>query len=321
MGEALVRLLQEQGRPVRGLDILPSPYTEVVGSITDANLCQTAMEGVTHVIHTATLHKPHVATHTRQDFVDVNITGTLNLLEAAVAQGSVQAFIFTSTTSTFGDALKPKGPDAPAVWIDETVKPVPKNIYGVTKVAAEDLCQLFHRLYKLPCLVLKVSRFFPEDDDTEEVRNFCSSDNAKVNELLFRRADIYDMATAHLAALDKAPSLGFDRFVITGSSPFLESDRVALHQDAPTVVASYFPQMAAIYAKRGWKMFPKIDRVYRNEHARDKLGWTPVYDFAHTLECLEKGDVILGSDLSRQVGIKGYHADDAFASSEAPYPT
>ncbi|MEI9986654.1 MAG: NAD-dependent epimerase/dehydratase family protein [Aliidongia sp.] len=62
------------------------------------------MAGVTGVIHAATLHKPHVATHRQQDFVETNIAGTLALLEAAVA-GSVQSFVFTSTTSAFGAAL------------------------------------------------------------------------------------------------------------------------------------------------------------------------------------------------------------------------
>ena len=89
------------------------------------------MKGVDAVFHTASLHKPHVITHSRQEFVDTNITGTLNLLEAAVSVG-VQSFVFTSTTSTFGRALTPP-PGAPAAWITEDVTPVPKNIYGVTK--------------------------------------------------------------------------------------------------------------------------------------------------------------------------------------------
>lgn len=173
LGEALVRLLRERNEPVRGLDILPSPFTDIVGSVVDPSICQDAMKDVTAVLHTASLHKPHVETHRRQDFVDVNITGTLNLLEAAVASKSVKAFVFTSTTSTFGDALRPGPDDTEAVWIEERVQPKPKNIYGVTKLAAEDLCQLFHRLYKLPCIVLKVSRFFPEEDDSKEVRETC----------------------------------------------------------------------------------------------------------------------------------------------------
>ena len=123
------------------------------------------MRGVQAVFHAATLHKPHVATHSRQDFVDTNITGTLNLLEEAATAG-VESFVFTSTTSVFGDALVPPA-GAPAAWVTEDVTPVPKNIYGVTKAAAEDLCQLFHRNQGLACIVLRTSRFFPEEDDNK----------------------------------------------------------------------------------------------------------------------------------------------------------
>jgi len=324
LGEALVRLLREEfGKDeVRGLDILESPFTDVVGSIVDPATCKEAMKGVAAVLHTASLHKPHVETHTRQDFIDVNITGTLNLLEAAVESGTVKSFIFTSTTSSFGDSLKPL-PGEGAVWIDEMVRPKPKNIYGITKLAAEELCQLFHRLHGLPCLVLKGSRFFPEDDDTKEVRDFCSAENSKVNELLYRRADIYDMATAHRIAIDKAPEIGFDKFIITSTSPFQQSDRPQLQVDAIKVVQSYYPNMERIYAKAGFKFFETVDRVYRNDHARKVLGWEPKYSFAKALECLEQGKPI-GSDLSRQVGKKYYHrgkiTDPAGVKDGEPYP-
>ena len=106
------------------------------------------MAGVRAVIHAATLHKPHVATHARQDFVDVNVSGTLTLLEEAVRAG-VGAFVFTSTTSTFGSALTPAAGE-PAAWVTEEVAPVPRNIYGVTKLAAESLCELFARKERLP---------------------------------------------------------------------------------------------------------------------------------------------------------------------------
>src|SRR4030095_104516 len=125
------------------------------------------------------LHKPHVATHSRQDFVDVNTTGTLNLLEEATAAG-VTAFVYTSTTSVFGDALVPP-PGEPAAWITEDVTPVPKNIYGVTKAGAENLCHLFHRNQGLPCVVLRTSRFFPEPDDDAAVRERYADENLKVN--------------------------------------------------------------------------------------------------------------------------------------------
>jgi len=134
LGEALMRTLPSLGHEPRGVDIAPSPFTHVVGSIAERAVVDDCMRGVEVVLHAATLHKPHVATHSRQDFVDTNVSGTLNLLEAALAQ-NVRSFVFTSTTSTFGDALTPPR-GSPAAWITEDVVPVPKNIYGATKTAA-----------------------------------------------------------------------------------------------------------------------------------------------------------------------------------------
>lgn len=207
LGEGLVRTLRAQGRACRGIDVVPSPFTDVVASIAERAAVDAAMHDVQAVLHAASLHKPHVATHMHQQFFDTNITGTLTLLEAAVARG-VRAFVFTSTTSAFGDALQP-APGAPAVWIDESVVSKPKNIYGVTKTAAEDLCRLFHRNQRLPCLVLRTSRFFPEADDDEGRRAAYDDANLKNNEFLYRRADVQDLVDAHLLAIERASGAGF----------------------------------------------------------------------------------------------------------------
>ena len=61
----------------------------------------------------------------------------LVLLEAAAAAG-VTSFVFTSTTSAFGSQLRPEA-GQPAVWVTEDLPPVPKNIYGTTKLMAEHL--------------------------------------------------------------------------------------------------------------------------------------------------------------------------------------
>jgi hypothetical protein len=74
--------------------------------------------------------------------------------------------------------------------VTEDVAPVPKNIDGVTKAAAEDLYQLFHRNSGLACLVLRTSRFFPEENDDKSVRDAYPDDNAKANEYLFWRVPI-----------------------------------------------------------------------------------------------------------------------------------
>jgi UDP-glucose 4-epimerase len=314
LGEALMLTLQRSDHEAIGLDIKSSPATHRVGSIIERDFVRLCMQGVDAVLHTATLHKPHVASHTRQAFVDTNITGTLNLLEEAVAAG-VKSFIYTSTTSTFGHALAPPE-DAPAAWITEDVVPVPKNIYGVTKLAAENLCELFHRTTRMPCIVLRTSRFFPEGDDDAGVRRAFDDGNLKVNEFLYRRADIEDIVSAHRLAIENAPVIGFGRYIISATTPFIPDDLQQLRTDPAAVVRRYAPGYEAEYRRRGWSMVPTIDRVYVNELARTRLGWQPRYDFNSILRRLRADEDFL-SPLARAVGSKGYHAE---AFTEGPYP-
>lgn len=314
LGEALVRTLRQAGRPARGLDARPSPFTDTVGSIRDRDLVRQAMAGATAVVHAATLHKPHVATHPHTAFVDTNVAGTLVLLEEAAAAG-VGAFVFTSTTSAFGGALS-TAEGEPAAWITEDVTPVPKNIYGVTKVAAESLCELSWRSRRLPCLVLRTSRFFPEPDDDPAMRAAYPAANVWANELLYRRVDVADIVDAHLLAVERAPSIGFGRYVISATTPFGPEDAAALGRDAPAVLRRLFPAYEELYARLGWRMFPRLDRVYVNTLARRELGWAPRHDFRHVLDCLARGEDFR-SPLARAVGIKGYHGD---AFTDGLYP-
>jgi UDP-glucose 4-epimerase len=314
LGEALMRTLLDAGHRSIGVDITKSAFTHEVGSIMDRDFVKSCMQGVHAVLHTATLHKPHVATHTRQDFVDTNITGTLNLLEEASAAG-VGGFVFTSTTSVFGRALSPP-PGSPAAWITEDVVPVPRNIYGVTKAAAENLCELFHGIRGLPCLILRTSRFFPEPDDRKETRESYDDLNVKMNEFLYRRADIEDVVGAHVLALERVHAIGFGRYIVSATTPFTRDDLRELRTDAAEVVRRRVPGYEDVYARRGWSMFPNIDRVYVNERARRELGWRPKYDFAHVIDRVHAGDDPR-SPLARAIGSKGYHAG-AFAGGLYP---
>lgn len=303
LGEALMLTLRSWGYEPLGVDVIASPTTDVVASILDRDELARACDGARAVLHAATLHKPHVATHTRQQFVDVNVSGTLALLETAVACG-VRSFVYTSTTSTFGRALVPAESE-PAAWIDEDVQPVPKNVYGATKIAAEGVCELFARNHGLPCVVLRTSRFFPEADDDPARRAAYSGENLKTSELLYRRVDLEDVVSAHLLALHAAPSLGFARYVISATTPFTREDLAELRADAPSVVARRVPAYVDVYARRGWSMLPSIERVYVNERARRELGWQPRHDFASEIARLARGEPP-GSALARRVGAKSY---------------
>ncbi len=306
LGEALMRTLRKAAGKAVGLDIVPGPFTDRVGSIADRDCAQRCMAGIETVLHAATLHKPHVATHPREAFVETNVLGTLILLEEAV-RARVKSFVMTSTTSAFGAALKPP-PGEPAAWIDESVAPVPKNIYGVTKTAAEDLCRLFHRNEGLACVVLRTSRFFPEEDDDLEAREAFADDNAKANEFLFRRVAIEDVVEAHLLAAQRAPAIGFGKYIVSATTPFRREDLARLRADAPAVVRDRAPGWEGEYARRGWRMFASIDRVYDNALARRELGWRPKWDFEAVIaRLIETGDI--RGPLAKAIGEKGYHPD------------
>jgi nucleoside-diphosphate-sugar epimerase len=303
LGEALVRVLQAAGHDVVGLDVVASPSTTVVGSVTDRDAVRRAVDGATAVLHTATLHKPHIGSHPRQAFVDVNVTGTLTLLEAAAGAGA-GSVVFTSSTSVFGRALTP-GPGEPAAWITEDVVPQVRNVYGATKLAAEHLCELAAH-EGLPVVVLRVGRFFPEQDDRDDVRAGYADANVKVNEFLSRRVDLEDVVDAHLLAARRAPELGFGRYVVSATTPFTPGDLAELGTDAPAVVERHFPDAMRRYREWGWRMFPTLDRVYVNERARRELGWRTRHDFRSAVE-LAATDGDPRSPLARAIGAKGYH--------------
>jgi UDP-glucose 4-epimerase len=304
LGEALVRVLRDGGYDVTGIDIRRSPGTTVVGSVADRGVVRDCVAGADAVLHAATLHKPHVGSHDKQAFVEANVTGTLALLEEAAAAG-VGSFVFTSTTSTFGRALIPAAGES-AAWITEDVVPRPRNIYGATKTAAEDLCELVHTEYGLPVIVLRTSRFFPESDDDDKVRAAYADECVKANEYLYRRVDVADVADAHLRAMQRAAEIGFGKYIISATTPFTRADLAGLRDDAPAVVRRLFPDYEAEYARRGWRMFPSIGRVYVNARARADLGWTPRYDFRAVLDAL-KADRDPRSPLAQAIGGKGYH--------------
>jgi len=235
------------------------------------------------VIHAGALHKPDIARYPAQMFIDVNVRGTLNLLEAATAAGH-DRFVFTSTTSLMiSQAIRDEASDA-AVWLDEASGPLaPRNIYGVTKLAAEGLCRLHAVQHGLPCVVLRTGRFFPEDDDTHHKP---SGENLKANEFLHRRLTVEDAADAHIAALDQAPQLGFETFILSAPTPFVRADAPQLKTDAASVIARYFPEAEGLYAERGWTLPATIGRVYDAGHAERRLGFRCRTGFAEVLAAL-----------------------------------
>jgi UDP-glucose 4-epimerase len=295
LGRFLAPKLRAAGHTVVGLDVAPGAHTDVIGSVADGTAIDRAFadHAIEAVIHAGALHKPDIERFPPQAFVDVNVTGTLNLLKASVAAGH-DRFVFTSTTSLMvSQAIRQELADE-AVWLDETSGPLePRNIYGVTKLAAEGLCRLHHLDHGLNCVILRTARFFPERDDTQHA---LSGPNLKANEFLHRRLTAEDAAEAHLAALERAPAIGFDTFVVSAPVPFVRSDAAALKRGAASVVARYFPEAPALYQRVGWQLPTSIGRVYDPSRAERLLGFRCRTDFGKVLEVLRLGEPLPFAD-------------------------
>lgn len=291
LGRFLAPRLLAAGHAVIGLDVAPGADTQIIGSVADRAVVDAAFaeHAPDAVIHAGALHKPDIARYTRQAFVDVNLSGTLHLLEAAVRAGH-DRFVFTSTTSLMiSQTIRDEAGDA-AIWLDETAGPIePRNIYGTSKYAAEQLCRLFHQEHGLATIVLRTARFFPEEDDTHLT---LSGENMKANEFLHRRLTVEDAAAAHVTALERAPSIGFGTYIVSAPPPFSRAELAELKRDAPAAVARYFPDAAALYARRGWTLPRTIGRVYDPGAIERDLGFRCATDFRSILDALAGGQAM-----------------------------
>jgi len=291
LGRFLAPLLGAQGHAVTGLDVAPGAHTELLGSVAEGSFVERlfAEHRFEAVVHSGALHKPDIVRYPAGAFVDVNVAGTLNLLEAAVRHGAGR-FVFTSTTSLMITQAIRDEVASEAVWLDETSGPLaPRNIYGVTKRSAEDLCRLYHDLHGLPVIGLRVSRFFPEDDDTHTA---LSGENLKANEFLNRRLTVEDCAAGHLAALEAAPRVGWGLYVVSAPPPFTRADTARLTHDAAGLIAERFPDAPALYAARRWVLPKIIGRVYDPSAIERDLGFRCKTDFAAVLAALREGGLL-----------------------------
>ncbi|WP_028023322.1 NAD-dependent epimerase/dehydratase family protein [Enterovibrio calviensis] len=255
---------------VVGIDKTPCSTADYIGDIRDSVLIDGVLENIDVIVHTAALHAPHVGLVPDSEFTSINVDATEKLALAGVKAG-VKHFIFTSTTALYGYASTPK---SIAGWIDEEVTPQPKSIYHKSKIAAETKLEEISNLFQLPVTVLQMSRCFPEPADLMAVFR------------LTRGIDARDVANAHLCAVEKRLS-GFNRFIISGATPFHFSDCEALYTEAGAVIKRKCSEIALAFQQRSWQLPQSLDRVYDSSSAREKLGWSPIHGFESVLEMLD----------------------------------
>jgi UDP-glucose 4-epimerase len=263
LGREIVRQLKLRNYEVLGVDILESDTTNEIIDIRDNEQIKRITKGIDAIIHTAAIHGKHYELkYPREKFIETNINGTFNLLNACV-ENRINKFLYTSTTSIYGKSMVNK---KQAVWVDENLIPNPRDIYDITKLTAELLCRDYFEKESIETTVLRVSRFLPEDENTKAVHR------------LYRGLDEYDGAIGHILALEKRFKT-FEIYNISNESPFQKEDLKALILDAKEVIKKYYSRIEQIFEEKKW-VFPKsIDRVYSIDKAKKELGYKPINNF------------------------------------------
>lgn len=182
------------------------------GDIRDARFVEAAAEGVETVFHLAALIAIPYSYVAAESFVDTNVRGTLNVLEAARRAG-VSQVIETSTSEVYGT------PET--LPILETHPFIAQSPYAATKVAADQLALAFHRTYGLPVTVLRpFNTYGPRQSDRAVLPTM-------IRQLLAGRSEI------RLGRLDTRRDLTFvsdtvEGFVRTATTPHLDGCTIQL---------------------------------------------------------------------------------------------
>lgn len=171
IGSNIVDELLKRGNSVKVLDDFSTGREENVrhfagevdlirGDIRNADTVDGAVKDVDFVIHQAALASVPRSIDNPVETSEVNVQGTLNLLDAAVRH-SVRRFVYASSSSVYGDSEA-----LPKV---ETMEPRPKSPYAVTKLCGEWYCSVISEIHGLPTVSLRYFNVFgPRQDPNSQ---------------------------------------------------------------------------------------------------------------------------------------------------------
>jgi UDP-glucose 4-epimerase len=246
------------------------PYESFRGDVRCPEDLAGAMQGVDYVIHLAALLG--IQSVPAREFYAVNLTGTFNVWEAAAAAG-VRGLVFSSTMSVYKPHDQSLKPDAVTVMSEDTPAR-PRDLYGYTKAAGEELCRLYGHSHGIPSIALRYGMFSPEPFFPYGIR------------LLYGGVDARDVADANVAAMGALASgkVGWDVFNVESVVPFNEEDAPQLLRDPMAALEKYWPGSADLLGERGVERLTPIHEIYPIHHLSDVLGVHPKHSFEGWLE-------------------------------------
>lgn len=173
IGANLIRYFAGRGVSIRILDNLSegkqeylndtgfSPFPELVtGDITEKDTIDKVLDGVSAVIHLAAISRVITTAEETEAVWDINVKGTLNLLEGCRRKG-ITRFIFASSNAVLGE---------PRLPINETITPKPISLYGASKLAGEALCSAYYHQHGIKSITLRFANVYgPFSEHNESV--------------------------------------------------------------------------------------------------------------------------------------------------------
>jgi nucleoside-diphosphate-sugar epimerase len=161
IGSHIVERLLKEGNFVRVLDNFCSGKKEnlsftydfelLEGDIRDKSTCDKACRDIDYVLHQAALRSVPKSVKDPESYNDVNISGTLNMLQAAT-KNKVKRFVFASSSSIYGDTTKfPQ---------QETDLPLLISPYALSKLTGEYYCRIFSKIHGLETACLRYFNVF-----------------------------------------------------------------------------------------------------------------------------------------------------------------
>lgn len=207
LGVHLCRALAKAGHEVKVIDLVENPeFPTTIADIRDAELMMTHINNADAVFHLAGLIQAGESVQKPHEYVESNIDGTINVLEA-MAKNNVPTIIFSSSAAVYGEPLK--------IPIEEDTRYLPLSPYGMTKLAMESLTNCYVGSHQLNGVALRYFNLYgPEErhqPETHAIPRFISQINAGEEVTVWGNGEhqrdyiyISDVVDAHLLAWEYA---------------------------------------------------------------------------------------------------------------------
>ncbi|HXT99578.1 MAG TPA: SDR family NAD(P)-dependent oxidoreductase [Polyangia bacterium] len=240
-----------------------------LGDIRDARFVEAALEGVDVVFHLAALIAIPYSYVAPESFIDVNVRGTLNVLEAA-RRARVRRLVHTSTSEVYGTPA-----DLP---IRETHPLNAQSPYAASKVAADQLALAYHMSYGVPVTVLRpFNTYGPRQSTRAVLPTILSQLAAGKTEVQLGRVDTRRDLTFVADTVDG--------FVRAGAADGIEGQTIQLGTNRAVSIAELFDMackvlgVSATIVTDPRRVRPDASEVLVLQsdpaRARDRLGWQP----------------------------------------------